>query len=58
VISGAGGQLSDKPVVYPSGVAATVIQKRHFLTLEATSEGLRVRAVNKRGEVLDELVIR
>jgi len=58
VISGAGGQLSDKPSTYPSGVAAAVIQKRHFLTLEATPEGLRVRALNKRGDVLDEFVIR
>ena len=58
VISGAGGQLSKKPLTYPSGVAETIIQHRHFLVLEATDEGLRVRALDKDGVVLDEFVLR
>lgn len=58
LISGAGGQLSDKPDVYPSGVAETVIKKRHFLVLEAEDDGLRVKALNKHDEVLDEFIIR
>jgi 3',5'-cyclic AMP phosphodiesterase CpdA len=58
VISGAGGQLSENPVLYPSGVAETVIQKRHFLMIEAADDGLRVRALNKRGEILDEFIVR
>lgn len=58
VISGAGGQLSEKPVVYPSGVAEVVIKKRHFLIMDADDDGLHVRALDKHGEVLDEFVVR
>ncbi|MFI5346384.1 MAG: metallophosphoesterase family protein [Elusimicrobiota bacterium] len=59
VISGSGGQLSggddDR---HPSGVAAKVVQKRHFLMLEAGPDGLRVTAMDKRGGILDEFVVR
>ncbi|MDE2510082.1 MAG: metallophosphoesterase, partial [Elusimicrobia bacterium] len=59
VISGSGGQLSggdgDR---HPSGVAAKVVQKRHFLMLAARPDGLHVTALDKRGAVLDEFVVR
>jgi acid phosphatase len=58
VISGAGGQLAKEPLIYHSGVAEKVIKRRHFLVLEATEEGLHIRALDKDGAVLDEFVIR
>ncbi len=58
VISGAGGQLSKKKVLYPSGVSEKVVQRRHFLVLESTEDGLRVRALDKNGAVIDEFLLR
>lgn len=58
VISGAGGQLSKKDSTYPSGVAAAVIKRHHFLVLESAADGLHVQALSKNGEILDEFVLR
>jgi hypothetical protein len=35
-----------------------VLQKRHFLMLEARPDGLHVTALDKHGDVLDEFVVR
>jgi hypothetical protein len=57
VISGAGGQLAGGSPTRLSGVAATMIARRHFLVLEPHEDGLHVRAVDKDGQAFDEFVV-
>ncbi len=58
VVSGAGGQLAEKPLAHSSGIADVLIQKRHFLTLDQSEDGLRVRALDENGNVLDDFTVR